>query len=74
MESDKERYYRLISYIWNFIKNHMDLNDCEKFCSDMKKAIDDLPKEDQVCVREMLVAYENELVRRTYGKTGSKKV
>lgn len=74
MGSDKERFYKLILYVWEFQKSHLNLDDCEKFCEDMKKAVFGVPEEDQTYIREMLVAYENELVRRTYGKTGSEKM
>lgn len=65
MEDRKKRYYRIINNVWDFMKNHLDQEqDWEQFCSDMKNSVNEQNEADQKIVREMLVAFENDLAER----------
>lgn len=48
------------------MKDHAEVKqDWAKFCADMKQMIFNQPEEDQVILRAMLTAFENDLVNRS---------
>lgn len=63
---EKERYYRVINSVWDFMKTHLGAEqDWATFCADMAQTVFSAPAADQKLLRAMLVAFENDLVDRS---------